>query len=60
MAFVELSAPDKERMACLYEEVQGRLGEMFPRRGENAEPENFGTHDSHIAALGSQTRYVRG
>jgi hypothetical protein len=26
--FVELSAPDKERMACLYEEVQGRLREM--------------------------------
>jgi hypothetical protein len=26
--FVELSTPDKERMACLYEEVQGRLREM--------------------------------
>jgi len=26
--FVELSEPDKQRMACLYEEVQGRLREM--------------------------------
>jgi hypothetical protein len=26
--FVELSESDKERMTCLYEEVQGRLKEM--------------------------------
>ena len=26
--FVELSEPDKQRMACLYEEVQGTLREM--------------------------------
>jgi hypothetical protein len=26
--FVELSERDKQRMACLYEEVQGRLKEM--------------------------------